>query len=85
MNSGPMNDSWAAGDAYEAFMGQWSRPMAGQFIRWLGAEPGLAWLDVGCGTGALTSAICGLANPSSAGPDQPRPISRPSVRKGGVN
>ncbi len=46
-------------------MGRWSHPLAEQFIRWLGAQAGLAWLDVGCGTGALTSAIRRLADPAS--------------------
>jgi SAM-dependent methyltransferase len=59
------SDKWATGDAYEAYMGRWSREVARFFIPWLRAEPGLAWLDVGCGTGALSSAICGLAEPSS--------------------
>jgi SAM-dependent methyltransferase len=65
MNANPLDDKWATGDAYEAFMGRWSRRVAGEFIRWLGAEPGLTWLDVGCGTGALASVICSLADPSS--------------------
>ena len=60
-----MDEQWATGDAYEAFMGRWSRRIAEHFIRWLGPEPGLTWLDIGCGTGALTSAICSLADPSS--------------------
>ena len=46
-------------------MGRWSRRLAEQFIRWLDSEPDVTWLDVGCGTGALVSAICSLANPSS--------------------
>ena len=62
---GSLNDSWAAGDAYEAFMGRWSRRLADAFIRWLRPETDLAWLDVGCGTGALASAICHLAGPAS--------------------
>jgi SAM-dependent methyltransferase len=65
MNVSSLDDRWITGDAYEEFMGRWSRRVAERFIRWLGAEPGLAWLDVGCGTGALASAICSLADPSS--------------------
>ncbi len=59
------DDRWAAGDAYETFMGRWSRRVAEGFIRWLGPGSGLTWLDVGCGTGALASTICGVADPSS--------------------
>jgi SAM-dependent methyltransferase len=65
MNPISSDDKWATGDAYEAFMGRWSRKLATEFIRWLGPEPGLTWLDVGCGTGALASTICSLADPSS--------------------
>jgi len=60
-----MNDNWKASDAYESYMGRWSRPLARSFISWLGPPPGAHWLDAGCGTGALTSAICELADPAS--------------------
>jgi ubiquinone/menaquinone biosynthesis C-methylase UbiE len=46
-------------------MGRWSRVLARAFVEWLGLEPRAHWLDVGCGTGALTSAICELAKPAS--------------------
>ena len=59
------NDNWKAGDAYETYMGRWSRPLARSFIGWLTPMRGARWLDVGCGTGALTSAICELADPAS--------------------
>jgi SAM-dependent methyltransferase len=58
-------DRWEAGDAYEAFMGRWSRRLAQAFLTWLQPAPALHWLDVGCGPGALTSAICNHANPAS--------------------
>ncbi len=64
MTAKALDDRWAAGDAYEAFMGRWSREIARQFVRWLAREPGRAWLDVGCGTGALAAAISELADPS---------------------
>ena len=50
-------DEWSSGDAYEAYVGRWSRAVARQFVEWLGASRGRRWLDVGCGTGALTAAI----------------------------
>ena len=48
---------WASGDAYEPYVGRWSRLVAREFLAWLKAPAGLDWLDVGCGTGALTEAI----------------------------
>jgi ubiquinone/menaquinone biosynthesis C-methylase UbiE len=46
-------------------MGRWSRPLAKTFVEWLGLEARAHWLDVGCGTGALTEAICELGKPAS--------------------
>jgi SAM-dependent methyltransferase len=61
----PAHDDWTAGDAYEGYMGRWSRPLARSFVGWMGAPPGADWLDIGCGTGALASAVCELAGPAS--------------------
>ena len=58
-------DAWTSGDAYEAFMGRWSRPVAARFVSWLGIGPGLRWLDVGCGTGALSGTVLASAEPGS--------------------
>jgi ubiquinone/menaquinone biosynthesis C-methylase UbiE len=48
---------WASGDVYEPYVGRWSRLVAREFLAWLAAPPGLDWLDVGCGTGALAEAV----------------------------
>jgi SAM-dependent methyltransferase len=61
----PPNDNWAAGDAYDRYMGRWSRPVARAFIDWLRPPRDASWLEVGCGTGALTRAICELTEPAS--------------------
>jgi SAM-dependent methyltransferase len=58
------SDPWSRGDAYEAYVGRWSRPVARQFVSWLSIEPGRRWLDVGCGTGALTGTVIELAEPA---------------------
>jgi SAM-dependent methyltransferase len=50
-------DVWAAGDLYEPYVGRWSRVVAGEFLPWLGVGADAEWLDVGCGTGALTQLI----------------------------
>lgn len=57
MTSTPPNDSWNQGDPYERYVGRWSHPVAREFLNWLDRPPSLRWLDVGCGTGALTAAI----------------------------
>jgi len=58
------NDNWANGDKYEYYMGRWSRLVAGEFIDWLAIPAGGQWLDVGCGTGALSQTILQLAEPA---------------------
>ncbi len=58
-------DAWATGDAYEAYMGRWSRRVADAFVTWLSPPPNAHWLELGCGTGALTSRICQQCDPSS--------------------
>jgi len=60
-----VNDRWAVGAAYEAYMGRWSRALGKVFVDWLAVEARAHWLDVGCGTGALTEAICELGRPAS--------------------
>jgi SAM-dependent methyltransferase len=51
-----VREVWQVGDAYEAYVGRWSRPVAREFVAWLDVPAGRSWLDVGCGTGALTAA-----------------------------
>jgi SAM-dependent methyltransferase len=60
----PVLDSWASGERYEQYVGRWSRRVARQFVSLLAVPGGLRWLDVGCGTGALTSAVLELAAPA---------------------
>jgi ubiquinone/menaquinone biosynthesis C-methylase UbiE len=57
-------DSWAGADRYERYVGRWSRAVAAELVDRLEVPPGLRWLDVGCGTGALTSAVLAAASPS---------------------
>jgi SAM-dependent methyltransferase len=56
-------DVWATAAAYEPYVGRWSRVVARDFIPWLNVDRGASWLDVGCGTGALTESILHLAAP----------------------
>jgi phospholipid N-methyltransferase len=59
------HDGWQAGESYDAYMGRWSRKIAPRFLDWLEPPDGLDWLEVGCGTGALTAAILEHCRPGS--------------------
>src|SRR6185503_7510588 len=69
VGSGPMSnpsraDVWASGAAYEPYVGRWSRLVARAFLAWLALPTGRRWLDVGCGTGALSQTILETAMPA---------------------
>jgi trans-aconitate methyltransferase len=57
-------DEWSSGEIYESYVGRWSREVAKEFLAWLDQPAGLRWLDVGCGTGALTSTVLTTADPA---------------------
>jgi SAM-dependent methyltransferase len=61
---GDAADPWSNGQDYEQYVGRWSNAVAREFVPWLGADEGGSWLDVGCGTGALTDAILRQAEPT---------------------
>jgi ubiquinone/menaquinone biosynthesis C-methylase UbiE len=54
---------WNDAVGYEAYVGHWSRAIAPRFLAWLALPAGLSWLDVACGTAALTSAILAGCDP----------------------
>src|SRR5579883_2436886 len=56
-------DVWASGAAYEPYVGRWSRLVAREFLAWLRLPVERRWLDVGCGTGALSEIILKHAAP----------------------
>src|SRR5262245_61908879 len=58
-------DTWERGSPYEQYVGRWSRQVAPLFLSWLDIPAGRTWLDVGCGTGALTATILDRCCPSS--------------------
>ena len=64
MNSASVPDTWARGSPYEQYIGRWSRKIAPLFLDWLSQPQRKSWLDVGCGTGALSAAIADRCSPS---------------------
>jgi SAM-dependent methyltransferase len=56
-------DMWTGGASYEYYIGRWSKLVASQFLTWLDIPSGAKWLDVGCGTGALSQTILEIASP----------------------
>jgi SAM-dependent methyltransferase len=56
---------WDEGGMYESYVGRWSRLVAREFLAWLDTPADADWLDIGCGTGALTQTILAFAHPAS--------------------
>lgn len=57
--------TWSAGQSYDHYMGRWSRMISMRFIEWLDPPSRADWLEIGCGTGALTATIVEECDPSS--------------------
>ena len=57
--------SFSEVDAYERFMGRWSRAAAKSFLRWLAPPTDARWLDVGCGTGIFSQTALAASAPAA--------------------
>ena len=55
---------WSSSDAYDQYMGRWSRKVAPLFLDWLDAPAEQSWVDIGCGSGVLTHQIAATCSPS---------------------
>lgn len=64
MTHGELGDNWGIGAAYEPYVGRWSRAVASEFVTWLSAPPVCNWLDLGCGTGALSRTVLSVGQPT---------------------
>jgi len=62
-----------AADAYDRFMGRYSRPLAPHLADLAGIEPGWHALDVGCGAGALTTELVRRLGSASVAAVDPSP------------
>jgi SAM-dependent methyltransferase len=63
-----------AANAYDQFMGRYSRLLSPQLAEFAGLHPGQRVLDVGCGPGALTAVLVervGAANVAAVDPSEP--------------
>jgi SAM-dependent methyltransferase len=68
-----VRDRWAGGDDYERYVGRWSRPVAERFLDWLAVPAERNWVDVGCGTGALSGTILERSQPAAVVGVDPAP------------
>ena len=57
MEPSQRNAVWSAGAMYDPYVGRWSRLVARELLKWLSIPAQKDWLDVGCGTGALSQII----------------------------
>lgn len=72
-----------AAESYEEMMGRWSRQLAPLFVEFFGIRDGGKVLNVGCGTGALSSTLTKLTkavkivgiDPANGLSNTPEPIS----------
>jgi SAM-dependent methyltransferase len=64
MEAQPRKEARASGAANDPFIGRWSRLVAREFVHWLALPAGERWLEVGCGTGALTNTVTETAAPA---------------------
>ncbi len=76
-----------SGEAYDAFMGRYSRPLAVLFADAGDVTEGLRALDVGCGPGALTGVLVDRLGPGAVAACDPSPtfVSECAVRHPGAD
>ncbi|HLY13948.1 MAG TPA: class I SAM-dependent methyltransferase, partial [Candidatus Limnocylindrales bacterium] len=67
-------------DAYDTFMGRYSRLLAGQMADLAGVVAGQRVLDVGCGPGALTAELVDRVGPANVAAVDPSPPFLAAIR-----
>jgi len=68
-------------DAYQRFMGRYSRPLAEQFVDLVAVRRGDRVLDVGCGPGILTGPLAERCGPEAVAAVDPSPPFVADVRE----
>ena len=63
-----------SGEAYDDFMGRYSRELAPAFADFAGIEPGQSGIDVGCGSGILTEELARRLGPQNVAAADPSPL-----------
>jgi len=53
--------------SYDRYMGRYSDKLASAFVPFVGVQPGMRALDVGCGPGALTQELAGRLGAARVG------------------
>jgi SAM-dependent methyltransferase len=62
--SAPSDIRFSDGASYETYMGEWSLLVGRRFLDWLAPPAAAHWVDVGCGSGALTELLFERCAPS---------------------
>ncbi|HSC48866.1 MAG TPA: class I SAM-dependent methyltransferase [Gaiellaceae bacterium] len=70
-----------SGDAYDGFMGRYSRELAPAFADFADVAAGQRVLDVGCGTGVLTEELARRVGPENVAGADPSPMLAASAER----
>lgn len=67
-------------EAYDRYMGRWSKAIGEKFLAWIAPPVNAGWLDIGCGTGAFSQLIAEHCAPRSLSGIDPSPAQIEAAR-----